>query len=149
MLPVVLVRFGSISSKSRSWWTVKFSHQNARQSVACILHVQQINKQSIEFVLLIKHFFLYKYALFFCPVLSASICLLLNQISKLHNNRNYTFNFNSAKKWYGVICYKSQVEPVIIDEIGIALGNGPDGYRATFRNIEAFGVSNLTLTNIR
>lgn len=41
------------------------------------------------------------------------------------------------------------MEPVIIDEIGIALGSGPDGYRATFRNIEAFGVSNLTLTNIR
>lgn len=28
---------------------------------------------------------------------------------------------------------------MIIDEIGIALGSGPDGYRATFRNIEAYG----------
>lgn len=41
------------------------------------------------------------------------------------------------------------VEPVLIDEIGIALGSGPDGYRAMFRNIEAFGVSNLTVTNVR
>lgn len=43
----------------------------------------------------------------------------------------------------------AQVEPVVIDEIGISLGSGPDGYRATFRNIQAYGVSNLTLTNIR
>lgn len=42
-----------------------------------------------------------------------------------------------------------QIEPVLIDEIGISLGSGPDGYRATFRDIEAFGVSNLTLTNVR
>lgn len=45
--------------------------------------------------------------------------------------------------------FTPQIEPVIVDEIGIALGSGPDGYRATFRNIEAYGVSNLTLTNIR
>ncbi|XP_053691063.1 uncharacterized protein LOC128739593 [Sabethes cyaneus] len=43
----------------------------------------------------------------------------------------------------------TEVEPVIVDEIGIALGSGPDGYRATFRNIEAFGVSNLTVVNVR
>lgn len=42
-----------------------------------------------------------------------------------------------------------EVEPVVIDEISIALGSGPDGYRAIFRNIEAFGVSNLTVTNVR
>lgn len=42
-----------------------------------------------------------------------------------------------------------EVEPVIIDEIGIMLGSGPDGYRAVFRNIEAYGVSNLTVTNVR
>ncbi|XP_055643192.1 protein takeout [Toxorhynchites rutilus septentrionalis] len=41
------------------------------------------------------------------------------------------------------------VEPVIVDEISIALGSGPDGYRATFSNIEAFGVSNLTFVNVR
>ncbi|XP_058823762.1 uncharacterized protein LOC131684689 [Topomyia yanbarensis] len=41
------------------------------------------------------------------------------------------------------------VEPVIVDEISIALGSGPDGYRATFKNIEAFGVSNLTVVNVR
>lgn len=40
-------------------------------------------------------------------------------------------------------------EPVQIDEIGIALGTGPDGYRASFHDIEAFGVSNLTVTNVR
>lgn len=42
-----------------------------------------------------------------------------------------------------------QIEPVIVDEINIQLGGGPDGYRATFRSIEAYGVSNLTLTNLR
>lgn len=41
------------------------------------------------------------------------------------------------------------VEPVQIDEIGIALGSGPDGYRAMFSNIEAYGVSNLTVSNVR
>ncbi|GJQ85144.1 hypothetical protein Trydic_g9141 [Trypoxylus dichotomus] len=40
-------------------------------------------------------------------------------------------------------------EPIIIDEIGLALGTGPDGYRATFRNIKAYGISNLTITAIR
>lgn len=48
-----------------------------------------------------------------------------------------------------VFIFTLQIEPVIVDEISIALGSGPDGYRATFRNIEAYGVSNLTLTNIR
>lgn len=42
-----------------------------------------------------------------------------------------------------------EVEPILIDEINLALGAGPDGYRATFRNIEAFGVSNLTVTGVR
>lgn len=41
------------------------------------------------------------------------------------------------------------MEPVVVDEISIALGSGPDGYRASFKNIEAFGVSNLTFVNIR
>ncbi|CAG9829518.1 unnamed protein product [Diabrotica balteata] len=40
-------------------------------------------------------------------------------------------------------------EPIIIDQIQLALGTGPDGYRATFRDIEAFGVSNLTVTAVR
>lgn len=38
---------------------------------------------------------------------------------------------------------------MVIDEISIVLGNGPDGYRATFKNLEAFGVSNMTVSNIR
>lgn len=42
-----------------------------------------------------------------------------------------------------------QIEPVVIDEIGIVLGSGPDGYRALFRNIQAYGVSNITVTNVR
>jgi len=43
----------------------------------------------------------------------------------------------------------AEVEPIIIDEIHLALGAGKDGYRAVFRNVEAFGVSNLTVTNVR
>ncbi|KAK9888489.1 hypothetical protein WA026_000740 [Henosepilachna vigintioctopunctata] len=43
----------------------------------------------------------------------------------------------------------SEPEPIVIDEIGIALGGGPDGYRATFKNIEAYGVSNITVTAVR
>ncbi|KAK6633517.1 hypothetical protein RUM43_001097 [Polyplax serrata] len=41
------------------------------------------------------------------------------------------------------------VEPISIDEIQIALGSGPDGYRAIFRDIDAYGVSNLTVTGVR
>ncbi|CAO1423005.1 unnamed protein product [Diamesa hyperborea] len=42
-----------------------------------------------------------------------------------------------------------EIEPVVIDEISIALGEGEDAYRAVFTNIEAYGVSNLTVANIR
>lgn len=41
------------------------------------------------------------------------------------------------------------VEPVVVDEISIALGDGPDAYRATFSNIEAYGVSNISLAKVR
>lgn len=41
------------------------------------------------------------------------------------------------------------VEPTVIDEISIALGEGPDAYRATFSNIEAYGVSNISLAQVR
>lgn len=41
------------------------------------------------------------------------------------------------------------MEPVVVDEIGISLGAGPDGYRAVFKDIQAFGVSNLTVTGVR
>ncbi|CAG9859245.1 unnamed protein product [Phyllotreta striolata] len=40
-------------------------------------------------------------------------------------------------------------EPIVIDQIQLALGTGPDGYRATFRDIEAYGVSNITVTAVR
>ncbi|RZC39112.1 JHBP domain containing protein [Asbolus verrucosus] len=43
----------------------------------------------------------------------------------------------------------TEPEPIIIDEIGIALGSGPDGYRASFRNIHAYGVSNITVIGVR
>ncbi|XP_028174784.1 protein takeout isoform X3 [Ostrinia furnacalis] len=40
-------------------------------------------------------------------------------------------------------------EPIVIDELSIALGGGPDGYRATFKDIHATGASNMTITNVR
>ncbi|XP_060518414.1 uncharacterized protein LOC132697138 [Cylas formicarius] len=43
----------------------------------------------------------------------------------------------------------SEPEPILIDQIQLALGSGPDGYKATFRNIEAYGVSNCTVTAVR
>ncbi|XP_019867010.1 protein takeout [Aethina tumida] len=43
----------------------------------------------------------------------------------------------------------TEPEPIVIDEIQLALGSGPDGYRAVFKNIRAFGVSNVTVTNVR
>ena len=43
----------------------------------------------------------------------------------------------------------TEPEPIVVDEIGIALGGGPDGYRASFRNIKAYGVSNITITAVR
>lgn len=43
----------------------------------------------------------------------------------------------------------SEVEPIILDELHIALGGGPDGYRAQFRNISARGVSALRVTGLR
>ncbi|KAK9497009.1 hypothetical protein O3M35_012803 [Rhynocoris fuscipes] len=43
----------------------------------------------------------------------------------------------------------TDVEPIILDEINLALGTGPDGYRATFKDVKAFGVSNLTITGVR
>lgn len=43
----------------------------------------------------------------------------------------------------------TEPEPIVIDQIQLALGSGPDGYRATFRNIQAYGVSNVTVTAVR
>jgi hypothetical protein len=43
----------------------------------------------------------------------------------------------------------AQAEPILIDEISIALGSGPDGYRATFKDIEAYGVSNMSIVGVR
>jgi len=42
-----------------------------------------------------------------------------------------------------------EVEPIILDELHIALGGGPDGYRAQFKNITARGVSILRITGLR
>ncbi|XP_031842169.1 juvenile hormone binding protein 2 isoform X1 [Nomia melanderi] len=43
----------------------------------------------------------------------------------------------------------SDVEPIILDELHIALGGGPDGYRAQFKDITAKGVSALRVTGLR
>jgi hypothetical protein len=42
-----------------------------------------------------------------------------------------------------------ETEPIFIDEISIALGSGPNGYRATFNDIEAYGVSNMSVVGVR
>ncbi|EFN67286.1 Circadian clock-controlled protein [Camponotus floridanus] len=42
-----------------------------------------------------------------------------------------------------------EVEPIILDELHIALGGGPNGYRAQFRNITARGVSTLRVTGLK
>lgn len=58
-------------------------------------------------------------------------------------------NIFPTSSHYLSLSASQQIEPVVIDEIGIVLGSGPDGYRALFRNIQAFGVSNITVTNVR
>ncbi|XP_050665597.1 protein takeout [Leptidea sinapis] len=40
-------------------------------------------------------------------------------------------------------------DTIVIDELSIALGGGPDGYRASFKDIHASGVNNMTITNVR
>ncbi|CAH2262287.1 protein takeout [Pararge aegeria] len=42
-----------------------------------------------------------------------------------------------------------KTESILIDELSIALGGGPDGYRATFKDINASGVDEVTITNVR
>lgn len=42
-----------------------------------------------------------------------------------------------------------EVEPIILDELHIALGGGPDGYKAQFKDITARGVSALRVTGLR
>uniref|UniRef100_A0A8D8LL64 Circadian clock-controlled protein n=1 Tax=Cacopsylla melanoneura TaxID=428564 RepID=A0A8D8LL64_9HEMI len=43
----------------------------------------------------------------------------------------------------------TNVEPIVIDEIHLALGSGPNGYRATFKEVTAYGVSNMTVIGAR
>ncbi|XP_020288989.1 protein takeout [Pseudomyrmex gracilis] len=43
----------------------------------------------------------------------------------------------------------TEVEPIILDELHITLGDGPDAYRGQFRNITARGVSTLRITGLR
>ncbi|CAK1548665.1 unnamed protein product [Leptosia nina] len=40
-------------------------------------------------------------------------------------------------------------DEIVIDELSIALGGGPDGYRASFKDIHATGVNNMSITNVR
>ncbi|KAG5672045.1 hypothetical protein PVAND_002207 [Polypedilum vanderplanki] len=42
-----------------------------------------------------------------------------------------------------------EIEPVYVDAIDIALGDTEDAYRATFTDIEAYGVSNISLARVR
>lgn len=42
-----------------------------------------------------------------------------------------------------------QTDSILIDELSIALGGGPDGYRATFKDINASGVDEVSITNVR
>ncbi|KAL6428582.1 hypothetical protein ACFW04_007898 [Cataglyphis niger] len=42
-----------------------------------------------------------------------------------------------------------EVEPIILDELHISLGGGPDGYRGQFKNITARGVSTLRINGLR
>ncbi|XP_050353611.1 protein takeout [Nymphalis io] len=42
-----------------------------------------------------------------------------------------------------------QSDSIVIDELSIALGGGPDGYKATFKDINASGVDDVTITNVR
>ncbi|XP_066598491.1 protein takeout-like [Prorops nasuta] len=42
-----------------------------------------------------------------------------------------------------------EVEPIILDEVHISLGGGPDGYKAQFKNVTARGVSALRVTGLR
>lgn len=42
-----------------------------------------------------------------------------------------------------------EVEPIVLDEVHIALGAGPDGYKAHFKNVTAKGVSALKITGLR
>ncbi|KAG8235712.1 hypothetical protein J437_LFUL015816 [Ladona fulva] len=43
----------------------------------------------------------------------------------------------------------ADAEPILIDEVSISLGSGPDAYRASFKDIEARGVSNMTVVRMR
>ncbi|KAK2576595.1 hypothetical protein KPH14_005265 [Odynerus spinipes] len=42
-----------------------------------------------------------------------------------------------------------EVEPIILDEVHITLGAGPDGYKAQFKDVNAKGVSALRVTGLR
>lgn len=43
----------------------------------------------------------------------------------------------------------TEVEPIILDELHITLGGGPNGYKAQFKDIEARGVSSVRVTALR
>lgn len=43
----------------------------------------------------------------------------------------------------------TEVEPIVLDELHIALGGGPNGYRGQFKDITAKGVSNMRITGLR
>lgn len=61
------------------------------------------------------------------------------------NTRRLTVYWSAGIPELGI----EEVEPIVIDEINLSLGSGPDGYRATFKDIQAYGVSNLTVNQVR
>lgn len=62
----------------------------------------------------------------------------------------YTVSFEKSRIFVGLaVLGYPEVEPIILDEVHIALGGGPDGYRGQFREITAKGVSALRVTGLR
>lgn len=43
----------------------------------------------------------------------------------------------------------AEVEPIILDELHISLGGGPNGYKAQFKEVAARGVSAVEVTGLR
>lgn len=41
------------------------------------------------------------------------------------------------------------VEPFVIDELSLSLTSGPNGYKITLKDLQAFGASNYTLDHLK
>lgn len=76
------------------------------------------------------------------------LCEGKTTISLLYGKAYYSVLINVATAGLPQLGYP-EVEPIILDELHIALGGGPDGYRAQFKNISARGVSALRINALR